>query len=304
MKKLNKPKRGEFNVDLWKEKTTKDIDTNWLSLDTVRHTLTHFGVKKKRIPISLRKRPSNIPAVEPPHPGISYNPSFQDHQNLLREVIQKEMEFIKEEEHLNRVTTKMFKKVSPEEKENNLIKEMSEGLKPENDQDPDGDEDDDPTVKSVNPPVKNQKKTRVQRRKQKEQKDLAYKRQQEKIEKKKISDMYKLKLLDRQLAAKEKKQKILRQKRLKKKTLKALGTKTLSKVKFEPLEPNFKLSSELTGNLRNTEPTNNLLKDRFKSLQKRNIVAPANIRLKRDKARVKRFIKPDHRIDMTKIDMK
>ena len=112
MKKLNEPKRGEFNVDLWKEKMTKDIDTNWLSLDTVRHTLTHFGVKKKRIPTSLRKRPSNIPAVEPPHPGISYNPSFQDHQHLLREVVQKEMEFIKEEEHLNRVTTKMFKKVS------------------------------------------------------------------------------------------------------------------------------------------------------------------------------------------------
>ncbi|CAD1468186.1 unnamed protein product, partial [Heterotrigona itama] len=278
MKKLNEPKRGEFNIDLWKQKTTKDIDTNWMSSDTVRHTLTHFGVKKKRIPASLRKRPSNIPAVESPHPGISYNPSFQDHQNLLCEVVRKEKEFIKEEEHLKRVTTKMFKKVSPEERENNLIKEMSEGLKPENDQDPGENEDDDPTIKSVYTPLKNQKKTRVQRRKQKEQKALVYKRQQEKIEKKKISDIYKLKLLDRQLAAKEKKQKVSRQKRLKKKALKALGTKILSKIKFEPLEPDFKLSTELTGNLRNTEPTNNLLKDRFKSFQKRNIIAPTNVR--------------------------
>ncbi|XP_003401834.3 ribosome biogenesis protein NOP53 [Bombus terrestris] len=304
MKKLNKLKRNKFNVDLWKDETTRDIDTNWMSSDTIRHTLKHFGVKKRRIPISLRKKPSNIPAVEPPHPGMSYNPSFEDHQNLLHEVAQKEIELIKEEEHLNRVTTKMFRKVSPEEKENDLIKEMSEGLKSENDRNPNEDEDDDPTVKFVNPVVRNQKKTRVQRRKQKEQKDLAHRKKQEKVERKKSSDIYKLKLLNNQLAAKERKQKILREKRLKKKALKEAGTKTLSKVKFEPLEPDFKLSNELTGNLRNTEPANSLLKDRFKSLQKRNIVAPANIKLKRDKARVKRFIKPDHKIDMTKINMK
>lgn len=110
-KKLNTLKRNKFNVDLWKDETTRDINTNWMSSDTIRHTLTHFGVKKKRIPISLRKKPSNIPAVEPPHPGMSYNPSFEDHQNLLHEVAQKEIELIKEEEHLNRVTTKMFRKV-------------------------------------------------------------------------------------------------------------------------------------------------------------------------------------------------
>lgn len=156
---------------------------------------------------------------------------------------------------------------------------MSEGLKSENDRNPNEDEDDDPTVRFVNSVVRNQKKTRVQRRKQKEQKDLAHRKRQEKVERKKSSDIYKLKLLNSQLAAKERKQKILREKRLKKKALKEAGTKTLSKVKFEPLEPDFKLSNELTGNLRNTEPANSLLKDRFKSLQKRNIVAPANIKL-------------------------
>lgn len=156
---------------------------------------------------------------------------------------------------------------------------MSEGLNLENDQDLNEDKYDDPIVKSVNPPVKNLKKTRIQRRKQKEQKDMVHKRQQDKIEKKKVSDIYKLKLLDKQLASKERKENILREKRLKKKILKAMGTKTLSKVKFEPLEPDFKLTTELTGNLRNSEPTNNLLKDRYKSLQQRNIIAPANIRL-------------------------
>lgn len=302
-KRLSKPKRGEFNVDVWKEKLEKQlgIDTEWMSPDTLRHTLTHFGMKKKRIPTSLRKKPSILPAIEPPHPGTSYNPSFEDHQNLLREVAQKEMELIKEEEHLERVTTKMFRKVSPEEKEENLLKEMLEGLKPEENND--SDKDDDPTVKSVNPPVRNEKKTRVQRRKQKEQKALAHKIQQEKLEKRKVSDIYKLRLFNKQLASKERKEKIQKERKLKKKALKALGPKTLSKVKFEPLETDFKLANELTGNLRNAEPTTNLLKDRFKSLQQRNIIAPSKLKLNRDKAKVKRFIKPDHKIDVTKVQL-
>lgn len=154
---------------------------------------------------------------------------------------------------------------------------MSEGLKPEENENLI--ENDYPEVKFGNLPVQNLKKTRVQRRKQKEQKELAYKMQQEKVEKKKLSDIYKLKLLDRQLMSKARKANMLREKRLKKKALKAMGTKTLSKVKFEPLEPDFKLAEELTGSLRNSEPVGNLLKDRFKSLQQRNIVAPSTIKL-------------------------
>lgn len=168
--------------------------------------------------------------------------------------------------------------VSPEEKEKNLIKELMEGLNTKVEKNED-DDDGDPTVKSVNPPVRNLKKTRVQRRKQKEQRILALKMKHEKVEKRKLSDIYKLKHLGRQLIAKDKEEDVSKEKRLKKKALKATGTKTLSKVKFEPAEHDFKMAKELTGNLRNSEPTGNLLKDRFKSLQQRNIVAPANIRL-------------------------
>lgn len=110
-KKLTKPKRGEFNSDVWKEKFREEIDLDWLSAHTIKHTLSHFGEKKRKLPISLRKKPSMISAIEVPHPGMSYNPSFEDHQKLLREVAQKETELIKQEKHLDRVTTKMFKKV-------------------------------------------------------------------------------------------------------------------------------------------------------------------------------------------------
>ncbi|KAF7398568.1 hypothetical protein HZH66_006465 [Vespula vulgaris] len=273
LKRANRPRRGDFKEDIWDKKNTSlpEIDTEWMTSDTVRHTLTHMGVKKRKLPTSLHKKPSVLPAIEAPHPGTSYNPSYNDHQDLLNEIAKKELELMKEEAHLNRVTTKMFKKVSLDEKDKNTLKELTE--------------------------VKNKKKTLVARRKQKEQKILAHKLAQAKLEKRKVSDIYKLKLLQKQIDAKEKKEKVLQEKRHEQKKLKSVETKTLSKVKFEPVEPSFTLAEELTGNLRNVTRIGNLLKDRYKSLQQRNIVAPANIVLKRTKAKVKRYIKSDHKIE-------
>ena len=51
------------------------------------------------------------------HLGMSYNPSYTDHQNLLQEVANKELKLIKEEKHLKRVTSKMFSRVTEDENE-------------------------------------------------------------------------------------------------------------------------------------------------------------------------------------------
>jgi nucleolar protein 53 len=49
--------------------------------------------------------------------GMSYNPSYRDHQDLLQEVANKELTLIKEEKHLKRVTCKMFSRVTEDERE-------------------------------------------------------------------------------------------------------------------------------------------------------------------------------------------
>lgn len=156
------------------------------------------------------------------------------------------------------------------------MEEMSEGLPTakENKEEPSDAEDHDPNVKSVNPPVKNAKKPLVKRRKQKEQRKLMLELKQAKVEKKKVADIYKLKRLDKQIAAKEKKEEMLRNKRLKVKEKTIGEPKTLSRVKFEAPEPDFELAEELVGNLRSSKPIGNLLRDRYKSLQQRNIIAP------------------------------
>lgn len=87
------------------------MKSEWLTNDTKRHTLANTGKKRKRVPESLHKKPSVLPAVNAPHPGTSYNPSFTDHQDLLAKVAADENKLIKEEKHLERVTNKMFRKV-------------------------------------------------------------------------------------------------------------------------------------------------------------------------------------------------
>lgn len=106
-------KKKEIEGDVWTVKNVlPNTITDWMSSDGIRHTIKHLGVQKRKLPLLLHKKPSILPAVEAPHPGTSYNPSYVDHQDLLHQIVQKELDFMKQEEHLDRVTTQMFKKVS------------------------------------------------------------------------------------------------------------------------------------------------------------------------------------------------
>ena len=165
--------------------------------------------------------------------------------------------------------------LTPEEKESDYLKEMSEGLNQEKPEESDNDAD--PTVKSVNPPVKNKKKSLKQRRKIKEQRKLQLELKQKKLEKKKVADVYKLKEHQRKLNEQQKKVETLRKIREAVKSKKALEPKCIGRVKFEPAEPDYLLSDELAPTLRSSLATGSILKDRYKSLQKRNIVPPANL---------------------------
>lgn len=178
----------------------------------------------------------------------------------------------------------MHIQIPQNKKEEYLLKEMSEGLPTKQTttnlkSEEDNNEEDLSITMANNKPVKNVKKTLVQRRKQREQKQATNERILTTINKKKLSDIYKLKNLQKEIEVKEKKQEFLRQIRMIKRERESIVPKTLSKTKFEPLDPDFQLAEELTGNLRNCKPSMSLLKDRYKSLQQRNIIAPAVIKL-------------------------
>lgn len=94
--------------------------SEWVDDVTKRHTTLNLGTAKKRVGKAPEKSPTAIPPVELPHPGLSYNPSLEDHQDLLRQVVEKEKKLIKEEKHLERVTKDMLKKIPSSQKEVNF----------------------------------------------------------------------------------------------------------------------------------------------------------------------------------------
>lgn len=51
-----------------------------------------------------------------------------------------------------------------------------------------------------------------------------------------------------------------------------LDTKQMSRYKYQEPELDFNMPADLAGNVRNLKTEGNLLKDRFKSLQKRNVI--------------------------------
>lgn len=169
---------------------------------------------------------------------------------------------------------------------------MSEGLdqiKDEKDSDSDGD------FKAINPPVENKKKDPKQRRKQKEQRAILDKRFKAKQEKKKTADIYKLKFLEKEIEASKKKTEMLKEKREKLKQLKLLEPKRLGNNKFEVPDLDFQMPDEISGNLRSIKTGGNLLKDRFKSLQKRNILEPT-VKVMKKRGKVKKYEKPTHKM--------
>lgn len=128
---------------------------------------------------------------EAPHPGMSYNPSLKAHQELLAEVVEREESIIKKEQHLKRVTTYMFSKVTPEERDKRRLNEMSEGIK--EDGEPESEDEVDPksadNYSTVNAPVENKKKSKTARNKELKQKELQRLHEAKKALKKQTADL-------------------------------------------------------------------------------------------------------------------
>lgn len=172
--------------------------------------------------------------------------------------------------------------------------EMSEGITDK--ENADAQQDDNTEYRAINPPVKNKKKTLQQRNKQKKLLKLQKAMNTAKQEKKKVADIYKLGFLKKQIESDEEKTKMLQNKRKKVVELKLKEAKRLNSVKFEEPDVDFSTGKELSGSLRNLKKCGNLLEDRFKSLQKRNILEP-RVKQKKIRAKVKRYVRPGHKDD-------
>ncbi|KAK5649754.1 hypothetical protein RI129_000783 [Pyrocoelia pectoralis] len=294
VRRLNKLKSKQrnvtFNSNVWNCEALNQVDGEWMNDDTKRHTLHGTSKYRKIAPHSVHSKPTLLPSIEVPHPGTSYNPNFEDHRMLLKEAAKREEKVIKEERHLDRVTTGMFSKVTVSERDDNWLVEMSQGLEDEDANNSDSE------YKSINPPVKNKKKDLKQRRKHREHNKMLNAIRMIKKTKKKITDIHNLKNVMKDIQQKSNKTEMLKLKRLKKKEYTRNEPKRLARRKFEESEIEFNAPQDISGNLRTLKREGSVLMDRFKSFERRNILRPSS-KHNLKKGKFKKFTKSDHKDD-------
>merc|ERR1711962_615281 len=233
-------RRTNFDFDIWanEEDDGKLPSKEWVEQEALIHTLKG---KSKHTPKASAKRNfstgSLLPAVEVPHAGASYNPSAEEHQELLLKATMVELAKEREAGRIERQTTAMFPTRGQAPSAQDRVKEMSEGIveltneedHPEEEEEEGNGEDNTAETGEVDQKIL-KPKTRKQKR--------------------------------------DRRGRISEEQRVEKMT----GPIQLSNYKYEPQELELKLSDELTGNLRNLSPEGSLLEDRFKSMQRRNMI--------------------------------
>jgi len=160
--------------DLWGEgeetgtknqKRVNDIVENeWLSDEAKRNILRNRSSWRP----SFQK--NKIQAVEVPHPGLSYNPSFQHHQEVLAQVVEVEKAKLKKQQKITRATA--------------VTKVEGDGTIPEIKDEPEesDEEDDKKKVKITGVP---KQKTKQQKRKEVEKREQEAERAGQKLKVKK-----------------------------------------------------------------------------------------------------------------------
>jgi nucleolar protein 53 len=211
-------------------------------------------VKPKRPKNPLRKE-SALSKITLPHPGMSYNPDYDDHQELLLQAYLVELKKLRDEQKLMHRLKGNLKKMTWKEIEDNWLQEMSVNNLFENDEDEQKNEVLEQEIKDY---VKfaskssKEKKTAKQKKKQ-----LMEKLKQKQVDLKKKArlqqnEIFRLKSIKKELKKAEEEQK---EKKMKKDIedmhRELFGTKRLSRLKYEEPELEIKLGDELSGNLRN-----------------------------------------------------
>ncbi|XP_013400969.1 ribosome biogenesis protein NOP53-like, partial [Lingula anatina] len=292
IRRITRNKLPNTGYDLWAED-----NVNSSVKEVAEYHEKYTKKTKPKAPQRLRAKPSVVPAIEVSHPGASYNPAFDDHQELLKIANEVEIKKLKEESKLEERLAPM-QKMSWNEIEQSWIQEMSLGLDgEEEEEEEDGSDSEDADDLTTNPPVRREnKKTEKQRKKEKLKLEKEKKLQEIKMKKIKDSQRLRLKSIKKEVNEIVKQREAKASRKAEKRKAAIANPKKLGKLKFETPDLELQLSDELKGSLRLLKPEGHLLVDRFKSFQKRNIIEPRK-RAKHIKwtYKPKSYEKKDHR---------
>ncbi|XP_037372770.1 ribosome biogenesis protein NOP53 isoform X1 [Talpa occidentalis] len=250
------------------------------------------GVKR---PPHLHAKPSQAPAVEVTPAGASYNPSFEDHQTLLLVAHEVELQRQKEAEKLERQLA--LPTVEQAATQESAFQEMCQGLLEESDgeEEPGGGQDEgieagepeaSPVPTCLAPTEKKtEKKTEQQRRREKAARTLRMQQAAVRAARLRQQELFRLRGIKAQVARWLAEVARRREQRRARRLLEDDKPRRLGRLKYQAPDIDVQLSSELAGSLRTLKPEGNILRDRFKSFQRRNMIEP------RERAKFKRKYK-------------
>ncbi|XP_004491045.1 ribosome biogenesis protein NOP53-like [Cicer arietinum] len=217
-------------------------------------------------------KPSLIPAVEVDPPGCSFNPSHESHQDTLASAVAEEMQKI----YKNELGPEPVPLTVPGEaisEEDMYFLDVDDGSDDDENNVENEGENGDATSEKM--PFRAKKVTRVE----------LNKRIRRKEQLRKEAEALKLKKLSKEIDCipklvkeiknedEEKKKRHIRRQVAKQDRLKACPPR-LGKHKFEPAPVQVLLSEEITGSIRKLKGCCTLVKDRYKSLEKRGLIVP------------------------------
>ncbi|ELK18597.1 ribosome biogenesis protein NOP53 [Pteropus alecto] len=254
------------------------------------------GVKR---PPHLHVKPSQAPAVEVTPAGASYNPSFEDHQTLLWEAHEVELQRQKEAEKLERqLALPTAEQAATQE---STFKEMCQGLLEESDEEdkdgepgrgqdrgPEAGGDQNGGAEAPATPARLaavDKKTEQQRRREKAARMLRIEQAVVRAARLRRQELFRLRGIKAQVAQRLAELARRRERRRARRLAEADKPRRLGRLKYQAPDIDVQLSSELPDSLRTLKPEGNILRDRFKSFQRRNMIEP------RERARFKRKYK-------------
>ncbi|XP_069314668.1 ribosome biogenesis protein NOP53 [Eulemur rufifrons] len=244
------------------------------------------GVKR---PPRLHTKPSQAPAVEVMPAGASYNPSFEDHQTLLSAAHEVELQRQKEAEKLERqLALPAGEQAATQE---STFQELCEGLLEESDGEGEPGQGKGPEVAEAEAGLAParlataEKKTEQQRRREKEARRLRAQQAAVRAARLRHQELFRLRGIKAQVARRLAELALRRRRRQAQRLAEADKPRRLGRLKYQAPDIDVQLSSELSDSLRTLKPEGNILRDRFKSFQRRNMIEP------RERAKFKRKYK-------------
>ncbi|XP_066065320.1 ribosome biogenesis protein NOP53 isoform X2 [Chamaea fasciata] len=239
--------------------------------------------KQPVAPPRLQARPSPLPPVEVIGGGGSYNPPFREHQALLRRALQVELRRRREEEKVER----RLKVTEAPPSEEAVLQEQLQGLQEEEEEEEEEEEQEERPQERPGTREQPGRKTQRQRRRERELRARAAARARARLALQRSQGLFQLRSLRRALRLRELQLQQRRLQRQRQRELREREPKRLGRLRYQEPGPEVQLSEELPESLRRLRPEGSVLRDRFKSFQRRNMIEPRERAKFRRRYRVK-----------------